>query len=203
MSDQEIRGTIKKSCPRCAAIFGYRSAGCWCNDVRLSVAKLNRLSDNMWIASVPHVWQVLNHPATGLNAATSSDSLSPRENDRETLHNTIFENVEISSTVLTDEHIGCRGLSGQFYDHQVVNHSGGEYKRGVASTNSIRSVWALLKRGICGTYHQVSAKHLTRYVDKVSFRLNEGDVKRHTLDRLDSFVAATDGKRLTYARLIA
>jgi transposase-like protein len=124
-------------------------------------------------------------------------------NDQETLHNAIFDNVEIGSTVMTDEHIGYRGLSGQFYDHQVVNHSGGEYKRGIASTNSIESVWALLKRGIYGTYHQVSAKHLTRYVDEVSFRLNEGDVKRHTLDRLNSFVAATDGKRLTYARLIA
>ena len=41
------------------------------------------------------------------------------------------------------------------------------------------------------------------YVDEFAWRLNEGDVKRHTLLRLDSFIDAIVGKRLTYARLIA
>ena len=130
-------------------------------------------------------------------------AMTIKGNDQETLHNAIFDNVEIGSTVMTDEHNGYRGLDGHFFKHEVVNHKGGEYKRGNTSTNSIESVWAVLKRAVYGTYHQVSAKHLTRYVDEVSFRLNEGDVKRHTLDRLDSFVDAVDGKRLTYARLIA
>jgi hypothetical protein len=80
---------------------------------------------------------------------------------------------------------------------------GGEYRRGDASTNGIESVWALLKRGIYGVYHQISVKHLGRYVNEVAFRLNAGDVKRHTLDRLDSFIASVEGKRLTYARLTA
>jgi hypothetical protein len=75
--------------------------------------------------------------------------------------------------------------------------------RGHASTNSIESVWALLKRGVYGVYHQISPKHLARYVDEFSFRLNEGDVKRHSLERLDSFIDAIAGKRLTYARLTA
>jgi hypothetical protein len=52
-------------------------------------------------------------------------------------------------------------------------------------------------------YHQVSAKHLHRYVDEFAWRLNDGDVKRHTLRRLESFVDAIVGKRLTYQRLIA
>ena len=90
-----------------------------------------------------------------------------------------------------------------FYRHETVCHVGGEYARGEVSTNGIESVWALLKRGIYGVYHQVSAKHLGRYVDEVSFRLNAGNVKQHTMERLDSFVAAVDGKRLTYARLTA
>ena len=105
--------------------------------------------------------------------------------------------------MMTDEHSAYVGLNGVFFNHESVNHGAGEYKRGMVSTNSIESVWAVLKRAVYGTYHQVSAKHLTRYVDEVSFRLNKGDVKRHTLDRLDSFVDAVDGKRLTYARLIA
>ncbi|HEX4029966.1 MAG TPA: IS1595 family transposase [Terracidiphilus sp.] len=123
--------------------------------------------------------------------------------DKETLQNAIYENVEIGSTLMTDEHNGYSGLNGVFFKHKTVNHMGGEYKRAEASTNGIESVWALLKRGIYGTWHQVSVKHLGRYVDEVSFRLNAGDVKRHTIERLDSFIAAVDGKRLTYARLTA
>ena len=60
---------------------------------------------------------------------------------------------------------------------------------------------AVLKRGLMGVYHHASPKHLPRYVDEFTFRLNEGNVKIHTLDRLDSFIKAVDGKRLTYARL--
>ncbi len=51
--------------------------------------------------------------------------------------------------------------------------------------------------------HQVSPKHLHRYIDEFTFRLNEGDVKRHTMRRLESFIDAIVGKRLTYAALIA
>ena len=55
--------------------------------------------------------------------------------------------------------------------------------------------------GECGDHH-ASKKHLFRYVDEFTFRLNEGNVERHTLERLDSFVDGVSGKRLTYARLI-
>jgi hypothetical protein len=48
----------------------------------------------------------------------------------------------------------------------------------------------------------VTPKHLGRYADEFAFRLNEGNVKRHTLDRLESFATATAGKRLTYRNLI-
>ena len=69
-----------------------------------------------------------------------------------------------------------------------VNHSEGEYVRDGVTTNSIESVFAVLKRGLIGVYHHASPKHLGRYVDEFAFRLNEGNVARHTLERLDSFV---------------
>ena len=78
----------------------------------------------------------------------------------------------------------------------------GEYVRGETTTNSIESVFAVLKRGLIGVYHHASPKHLDRYVDEFSFRLNEGNVKNHTLTRLDSFVDGSAGKRLTYKALI-
>ena len=89
------------------------------------------------------------------------------------------------------------GLEGNKHENKKL-HAG----RGPVSTNSIESVWAVLKRGIMGVYHKVSVKHLGRYVDEFTFRLNEGNVKVHTLDRLDSFVDGMADKRLTYARLI-
>ena len=130
-------------------------------------------------------------------------AMTIQNTDKETLQNAIYENVEIGSTLMTDEHAAYVGLNGIFFKHETVNHMGGEYSRGPVSTNGVESVWALLKRGIYGVYHQVSAKHLDRYVSEVSFRLNAGAVKQHTLARLDSFVAAVDGKRLTYSRLTA
>ena len=119
------------------------------------------------------------------------------------VHGAIHANVEVGSQLYTDDHMVFNDLDGLFYGHESVNHSAGEYKRGAAHTNSIESVWAVLKRGLHGVYHHASPKHLARYVDEFAFRLNEGNVKRHTFERLDSFVDAIVGKRLTYARLIA
>lgn len=123
--------------------------------------------------------------------------------DRSNLHRAIFDNIKPGSTLHTDEHGGYEGLDGLWFHHHKVNHGAGEYANGPVHTNSIESVWALLKRAIYGTWHQVSAKHLSRYVNEVTFRLNAGSVENHTLARLDSFIAAVDGKRLTYARLTA
>lgn len=119
------------------------------------------------------------------------------------LHSAIHENVELGSTLHTDEHSGYGGLGRLFFDHETVNHKSGEYVRDGVSTNSIESVWAVLKRGLHGVYHHASAKHLDRYVDEFTFRLNDGNVGRHTLARLDSFVDATVGRRLTYRQLTA
>ncbi len=121
----------------------------------------------------------------------------------ETIQNEIHGNVEIGSQIYTDEHGAYSDLDGLFFNHATVNHGAGEWARGKAHTNGIESVWAVLKRGLHGVYHHASKKHLFRYVDEFTFRLNEGNVRRHTTKRLNSFVAATKGKRLTYRRLTA
>jgi transposase-like protein len=114
----------------------------------------------------------------------------------------IIEAVETGSTIYTDQWRGHAGLKHLNYQHATVNHSAGEYVGDDVSTNSIEAVWAVLKRGVYGTFHHVSDKHLGRYLNEFTFRLNEGKVKRHTLDRLDSFVDGTAGKRLIYKALI-
>jgi transposase-like protein len=119
--------------------------------------------------------------------------------DAKTIQAAIVQNVAVGSTIHTDE---AGAYVGMPFDHATVNHSQKEYVRDGVTTNSIESVFAVLKRGLVGVYHHASPKHLGRYVDEFAFRLNEGNVKRHTTERLDSFVDGVAGKRLTYKDLI-
>lgn len=123
--------------------------------------------------------------------------------DRQTLYVTIMRNVERGSILNTDEHRGYEGIDRLNYLHATINHGRGEYRRGPVTTNGIESIFAVLKRGLHGVYHHASRKHLDRYIDEFTWRLNEGNVKRHSLQRLDSFIDAVSGRRITYERLTA
>jgi transposase-like protein len=129
-------------------------------------------------------------------------AMTVASNDQVTLEFAILDNVEPETVIFTDDARTYRGLHHLGYEHHTVNHAAGEYSRDGVSTNGIEAVWALLKRGIYGTFHHVSEKHLDRYVREFTFRLNEGNVERHTLQRLDSFADGVAGKRLTYKALI-
>ena len=120
----------------------------------------------------------------------SQDEIQPR----------IHENVELGSTLYTDEHKGYDGM-GEHYQHDRVNHSAKQFVNEMAHTNSIESVWAVLKRGFNGTYHHWSKKHCQAYVNEFSFRLNQGNVKRDTMDRLHSLFRGMIGKTVTYDAL--
>lgn len=120
------------------------------------------------------------------------------------LFKAITENVQPGSTLHTDEYPGYRNISKvNGYKHKAVNHINFEFSHGGVSTNGIESVWAVMKRGLNGVYHKASPKHLGRYVNEFTWRLNEGSVKRHSLERLDSLVDAVSGKQITYKSLIA
>ena len=118
--------------------------------------------------------------------------------DTETLLGSIAENVEVGSTVITDDAGGYRNMNDE-YRHEVINHAV-EYVRGNVHTNSIENFWSLLKRTIKGTYISVSPAHLQKYVEEQVFRYNE----RETNDqmRFVRLIESISGKRLTYTSLI-
>jgi hypothetical protein len=84
-------------------------------------------------------------------------------------------NVDAGKSVLmTDEFGGYLKVS-PFMRHKTVNHHVW-YVDGDAHTNTVESFWALLKRGIVGQFHKVSAKYLSKYVDEFWYSYNH---RRH------------------------
>jgi hypothetical protein len=73
--------------------------------------------------------------------------------------------------------------------HLVENGVGSDFEKldGIVEINDGVSTDSVLKRGIYGTFHMSARDSLGRYVDQFAFRLNEGNVERHTLRWLDSF----------------
>ena len=121
--------------------------------------------------------------------------------DGETLKGEVRQNVDRDSIIMTDEWAAYRGLSADYrFGHLTVNHSQGEYARGGVHTNTVESYFALLKRGVYGTFHSISKKHLGRYCDEFSFRWNTR--KLNDGDAMVEAVKGMVGKQLPYSVLV-
>ena len=121
--------------------------------------------------------------------------------DAYTINKIVEENIELGSELHTDEHRAYIDVELK-YTHSSISHNAGEYSVNGVTTNGIESVWALLKRGIYGVYHSVIEKHLSRYINEFSFRLNDGNAKNHTYVRLASLFKHCIGSRITYKELV-
>lgn len=117
---------------------------------------------------------------------------------KDTLQGIIKQYVEKGTIVNTDDSGSYNGLAKNGFTHLIVNHSAKQYVDGMAYTNSIESVWSVLKRGFYGTFHKFSMKYLQCYVDEFDFRLNDGNVKIPTLDRMGCLIDSCWGKSLPY-----
>ena len=117
----------------------------------------------------------------------------------ETLLNFVLETVVPGTEVYTDESTSYSAMGG--FEHESVNHSHLEYVRGQVHTNGIESLWSMLKRGYVGTYHQMSAKHVHRYVREFAGRQNIREFD--TLTQMALIAKGLDGKLLHYRDLIA
>jgi transposase-like protein len=111
------------------------------------------------------------------------------------IHPEIHHTIRRGSTLYTDAWKAYQGLDGDF-THEVIDHAEA-YVNGRIHTNGIESFWALLKRGLQGTYISVEPFHLFRYLDERVFTYNE----RTNTDRgrFEAVLGAVGGRRLTYA----
>jgi transposase len=100
--------------------------------------------------------KVFAHPVKSVKAAT--------------LEGAIHERVLPPSTIYTDTLHSYSKLGERGYRHSRINHSAGVYVSGHVHTNTIEGFWSLVKRGIDGVYHAVSAKHLQGYLNEYAWR---------------------------------
>jgi transposase-like protein len=117
--------------------------------------------------------------------------------DGATLKAAIRENVDRSSRIMTDEWSSYRGIGAEFVGgHEIVTHWAGEYARGDTHVNTAESYFALLKRGVIGSFHHISKQHLDRYCDEFSFRWDHRSI--NDSPRTEIAIRQTKGRRLSY-----
>lgn len=103
--------------------------------------------------------------------------------------------------VFTDELSAYRGIAKRMgLKHAMVQHGIKEYVRGDAHTNTIESAFSLFKRGLRGSWHKLSAKHMQAYLEEMSFRFNRRDKSDLFIDTLRHMITAPV---LTFEKLTA
>jgi transposase-like protein len=89
--------------------------------------------------------------------------------------------------VITDELAAYKSINAN-YRHEVIEHIR-EWVRGNVHTNTIENFWSLFKRGVIGSFHKVSAKHLPRYLAEFTYRFNKREEENLFMVTLRRLVA--------------
>ena len=111
----------------------------------------------------------------------------------------IAENADLTCRMITDEFIIYGPIGKHFQGgHEVVKHSAKEYVRPETDvhSNTVEGVFSLIKRGVMGTFHSVSRKHLPNYLNEFEFRYNTRQLDDGK--RVTAAIRQVDGKRLEY-----
>ncbi len=126
-----------------------------------------------------------------------------RDNKQGTLYEAIAQHVDPTATkaIMTDDAGAYNFRITKFRNakHSTIRHSRGEYVRGDVHTNTVENGFSLLKRAVIGTYHQLSIKHLQRYLNEFSYRFN----RREDAELFENTVSRMAGvKPMPYTKLI-
>jgi transposase-like protein len=122
------------------------------------------------------------------------------------LKGVLYAQIHKDSHVITDSspRYNVVKRNPKFAKYEQVNHSRGEYVRGIAHTNTVEGYFSLLKRGLIGTYHHVASAHLHRYTNEFDFRYNHrARLGYDDHARSNAILKEIAGKRLTYRRVNA
>lgn len=118
--------------------------------------------------------------------------------DSKNLRDMLVTKASRKSYLMSDDSRVYDSVGKEFSGHASVNHSADEYARlgGFVHVNTAESFFALIKRGVYGSFHAVSEQHLHRYVDEFAFRWNHRKIS--DAERTGEALKGISGKRLTY-----
>jgi transposase-like protein len=119
-----------------------------------------------------------------------------------TLAKYIKENISTDvDVIMTDEFGGYPSAiakAGVLAEHKTIKHKAGIYVDGDVYTNTVESAFSLLKRGIIGTWHRISAKHLQSYLDEMCFRF---DNRKNPYLFRDTLLKMLEAEHVEYRKL--
>jgi transposase-like protein len=171
-------------------------------------------TDETYIGGKPRYLQPRSGPRVGKGKKTPVVALVERDGNirsfvtvdvtAENVGRILAENVSRESNMMTDSAkiYTDSSIMKRFASHRFTDHSRREYaKPDGTHSNTVESSFSLLKRGIYGTFHNVSRKHLHRYVAEFDFRWNARKVDDG--ERLARAIRSAEGKRLRYREPVA
>lgn len=165
-------------------------------------------SDETWVGprrrtpGGPNYWQDNKTPVVALiERGGNMRTRVPQKITHDTLRDALDDMVSKDAELHTDGFGPYKRIGKSFRKHESVDHTKGEYARksdsGVSvHCNSAESYFALLKRGIHGTFHHVGTRHLHRYADEFAFRWNHRKTTDH--ERMEVALRQAPGARLLY-----
>jgi transposase-like protein len=119
--------------------------------------------------------------------------------DHTNIRNALVLNAHRSSHLRTDDARFYNRIGEEFASHQVTLHSNREFSRGNGNhSNTAENFFSILKRGVVGTYHHMSATHMHRYLAEFDMRYSTKNVTDG--ERAASILKGMEGRRLTYRR---
>jgi len=165
--------------------ISYKTAWYLCHRIRAAMMEVapEKLDgtvemDETYVGGKPRKWRSRPEKAVVIGIRKRNGDLrlirakdAKASTIREIIGEHISEDVEV---IMTDEsaiYPWALKKMGKTMRHETINHTR-EYAHGNIHTNTIESAFSLLKRGIVGTWHKVSAKHLPAYLDEMCFRFN-------------------------------
>jgi transposase len=120
--------------------------------------------------------------------------------DHTNIRAALVTNAHRSSVLMTDDARFYNGIGSEFAKHGTTIHSIREFARpGGVHSNTAENFFSILKRGVVGTYHHMSATHMHRYLAEFDLRYSTKD--KTDSDRAADILKGMEGRRLTYRRI--
>jgi transposase-like protein len=157
-------------------------------------------ADETWISKSPKTRRQPGERTTTqiLSLVERGGPIRSKFLDHRTVRQALSGQLAPDAKLSTDSSVVYRKIM-PFGQHEAVDHSKREWKRGDAHTNTLEGFFSVLKRGIIGVYQHVDEKHLDRYLAEFDFRFNtRAKIGIDDAERASRAVVGAKGKRLTY-----